>query len=102
MKKLILLYVLLCSVCTFAAEHKLNVVLPKNANNRVAFAAEYLQKKLSPLGFEVVVTSEAKSHANAECQVFLAMADGATVSTPAEGMKKEGFTITAQIGRAHV
>lgn len=99
MKKFILLYVLLCSVCTFAAEHKLNVVLPKNANNRVAFAAEYLQKKLSPLGFEVVVTSEAKSHANAECQVFLAMAEGATVSTPAEGMKKEGFTITAQQGK---
>lgn len=77
-----------------AAEHKLNVVVPQNAPNRVAYAADYLAKKLQPMGYEVVITvNDYKTHANSECQIFLGIAEGGSNATAAPGTKKEGFTI---------
>lgn len=99
MQKLLLsLLTLFAAITMIAAEHKFNVVLPANAPNRVAFAADYLAKKLQPLGYEVVVTTnDAKTHANSECQLFLSIAQGGSNAVAAPGTKKEGFSITSEL-----
>lgn len=99
MRRLLSFVLMLAATLTIsAAEHKLNVVVPKDAPNRVVFAGNYLAKKLQPMGYEVVVTvGDAKTHANSECQVFLSIADGGTNAVAAPGTKKEGFTITSEL-----
>lgn len=94
----IVLLMAMIAIAVNAAEHKVNIVVAKDAINRVAFAAEYLQKHLTPMGFEVVTTNEARTHRNAEVQILLNTASDTT------GLKKEGFTITTQYkkGRASI
>lgn len=87
---------LVAALTVSAAAHKLNVVVPQNAPNRVAYAAEYLAKKLQPMGYEVVITvNDAKTHANSECQIFLGIAEGGSNAVAAPDTRKEGFTITS-------
>ena len=51
------------TICLFAfalmlMAQKVNVVTEKNASNREQYAAEYLQKKLTALGYDVVIILE--------------------------------------------
>ena len=67
---------------------KVNIVLSPKASNRVEYAAEYLQKHLQRQGFTVSGTP--KRDNKADHTVTLAVAAG-------EGLKKEGFTLTADV-----
>jgi len=52
MKKLLITLVLSC-LCTILMAQQVNIVTNKKASNREKYAAEYLQKKLTALGYEV-------------------------------------------------
>ena len=52
MRRLITSMLLLATTLTVMAE-KVNIILPQGKTNRVAYAAEYLQKKLQGQGFEL-------------------------------------------------
>ena len=71
---------LLATTLTVMAE-KVNIILPQGKTNRVAYAAEYLQKKLQGQGFEVVVT-DVKPDKKALLRVIIALA------TDTSGKKK--------------
>ena len=89
MRRLITSMLLLATTLTVMAE-KVNIILPQGKTNRVAYAAEYLQKKLQGQGFEVVVT-DVKPDKKALHRVILALATDTT------GKKKEGFTISTVV-----
>ena len=66
-----------------------NIVLPKTSNNRVEYAAEYLQKQMLKLGYDVVVTT-GRTDKKADHHVTLSLAADNTG-------KKEGFTINTTV-----
>ena len=66
-----------------------NIVLPQTKNNRVEYAAEYLQKQLQKLSYDIVVTT-GRREKKAAHHVTLSLA------TDNAG-KKEGFTINTTI-----
>lgn len=84
-------YILLVAACLFgqsAIAQTVSVTAEKNASNRVLFAVEYLQKKLSALGYAV--------GNKGEYRITIAQAKDTT------GLKKEGFTITTKGKKIHV
>ena len=87
MKNILTTFFLVMLTATAYAE-KVTIVLSPKASNRVEYAAEYLQKHLQRQGFTVSVTP--KRDNKADHTVTLAVAAG-------EGLKKEGFTLTADV-----
>lgn len=86
--KNILTTVILTLLAVTAYAYKVNIVLPKKAQNRVAYAAEYLQKHLEKQGFIVSITNKRDAKAN----------HNISLSAPQKLQgKKEGFTITAAV-----
>lgn len=87
MKNILTTFFLVMLTATAYAE-KVTIVLSPKASNRVEYAAEYLQKHLQRQGFTVSVTP--KRDNKTDHTVTLAVAAG-------EGLKKEGFTLTADV-----
>lgn len=86
MKRLLTLIFTAIFTLTAMAE-SVNIVTPKQASNRVVYAAEYLQKKLKGQGFDVIITGNGKK-VKADRTVIL------SVAAKAEGLKKEGFSLS--------
>lgn len=78
-------FALLFIVCSSISAQTVNIITENNPSNRVQFAAEYLQNKLSKLGFAPTVNGH-----KGEYRIFLAQAKDTT------GLKKEGFTIVSK------
>ena len=78
-----ILILLALGVTLNANAQKVSITTEKNASNREAFAAEYLQKKLTNLGYTIV-------DKKGEYRISLSQAKDTT------GLKKEGFTISSK------
>lgn len=78
-----MLILLALGVTLNANAQKVSITTEKNASNREAFAAEYLQKKLTNLGYAIV-------DKKGEYRISLSQAKDTT------GLKKEGFTISSK------
>ena len=78
-----ILILLALGVTLTANAQKVSITTEKNASNREAFAAEYLQKKLTNLGYTIV-------DKKGEYRISLSQAKDTT------GLKKEGFTISSK------
>lgn len=76
------------AVSLHAAAQSIQIRLEKNPSDREQFAAEYLQKKLSKLGYTVEKKGEYK--------IFL------TQAKDTSGLKKEGFTIVSKKNKIKV
>ena len=87
--KHILSIILLAMFFVSSMAETVNIVLPQTKNNRVEYAAEYLQKQLQKLGYDIVVTT-GRREKKAAHHVTLSLA------TDNAG-KKEGFTINTTI-----
>ena len=59
-KRIVVGILMLLSVLTTAFSQRINVVTGKQASPREQYAAEYLQKKLTAAGYQVVVTNDGK------------------------------------------
>ena len=96
MKKTGLILTMLCVWTTIGAQ-RINVVTPAEATNRILFAAEYLQKKLEPMGYQVVLTENGKK-TRADQHIILLTTDlGETESYSVE-TKKNDFIVTGNDG----
>ena len=94
------------TICLFAfalmlMAQKVNVVTEKNASNREQYAAEYLQKKLTALGYDVVITTNGKK-TKADTRIFLSKtgtgpAEGYTISSDKNDVKVVGNDATGVI-----
>ncbi|MCI6619676.1 MAG: hypothetical protein MSD82_12580, partial [Prevotella sp.] len=83
--KIILFYLLIICGCTTAYAQTVRINTDKRASNRIQFAAEFLQKKLTALGYQVQV-----NHGKGEYKIRLSQA------TDTADRKKEGFTIVSK------
>ena len=96
MKKIGLILTLLCVWTTMGAQ-KVNVVTPAEATNRILFAAEYLQKKLEPMGYQVVLTENGKK-AKADQRITLATTDLGEAESYSVAVKKKDIVVTGNDG----
>jgi hypothetical protein len=64
MKKKILTTLVLAIVCLTIQAQRVNIVVSKKATNREQYAVEYLQKKLTAMGYSIVKK-------NGDCQIAL-------------------------------
>ena len=78
-----MLILLALGVTLNANAQTVSITTEQNASNREAFAAEYLQKKLTNLGYTIV-------DKKGEYRISLSQAKDTT------GLKKEGFTISSK------
>ncbi len=74
---------LTCIVCSSVHAQRVSIITERTASNRETFAAEYLQKKLAVLGYEV-------TDRKPDYRVTLSQAKDTA------GLRKEGFTITTK------
>lgn len=74
---------LACVLCASVHAQRVSIATERGASNRESFAAEYLQKKLTALGYEV-------TDRKPEYRVELSQAKDTA------GLRKEGFTITTK------
>ena len=70
-------------LCAYSEAHSIKIVTISKANSRVEYAAEYIKKKLSALGYTF------PNHGN-DYKISLKIASDTT------GLKKEGFRITSK------
>ena len=73
MKRILVGILLLCG-CAIMNAQRINVITEKNASNREFYAAEFLQKKLSAMGYDVVMTANGKKK-KADYRVKFSMID---------------------------
>ncbi|MCI6549699.1 MAG: hypothetical protein MR450_02425 [Prevotella sp.] len=83
--KIILFNLLIICGCTTAYAETVRINTDKRASNRIQFAAEFLQKKLAALGYQVQV-----NHGKGEYRIQLSQAKDTA------NLKKEGFTIVSK------
>lgn len=90
MKKIKAILILIFFLPNLTANaQKVSITTERNASDRELFAAEYLQKKLSGLGYTIVGSG-------ADCHISLTQAKDTT------GLKREGFTIRSNGKRIRV
>ena len=91
MKRTVWILIVLCAWTTIEAQ-RINVVTQSGANNRERFAAEYIQKKLVPMGYQVILTQNGKK-AKADQRIIL--------SNAAQG-EAEGYQVNKDKNGIHV
>ena len=94
------------TLCLFAftlmmMAQKVNIVTEKKASNRELYAAEYLQKKLTALGYDVAMTANGKK-VKSDTHILLktigtGAAEGYTISPDKKGIVVEGNDATGTI-----
>ena len=94
------------TLCLFAftlmmMAQKVNIVTEKKASNRELYAAEYLQKKLTALGYDVAMTANGKK-VKSDTHILLktigtGAAEGYTISSDKKGVVVEGNDATGTI-----
>ena len=91
MKRTVWILIVLCAWTTIGAQ-RINVVTQSGANNRERFAAEYIQKKLVSMGYQVILTQNGKK-AKADQRIIL--------SNAAQG-EAEGYQVNKDKNGIHV
>lgn len=87
MKKILTIF-MLSIICTTLVAKKVNIIVSKQATNREQYAAEYLQKKLTAMGYNGRINLKCSHQGPAEG--YTIRRDKKAVSTGIQGFTIEG------------
>lgn len=82
----------ICAVCNMVgiyAQERITIVVPQQANNRVQYAGERLERKLDAAGYDAVIVNKIPKGKKAGKVIALSVSNQ-------KGLKKEGYTIHTQ------